>query len=172
MFYRTSVVSAKKAPQQKAAATTTGTRLKLLRRVEREHFGGSLADALRRNPAAGKAFDVVGITATPKKGFSFWNAEGGVLVVLDYDPAAGTAAPTEVLLAPVETIDPYDAVIISMCCCPKGGSGADAGCQVEGKAGGSVGKCFGKDCCGQSVSVIKRMGATTIHGTSCFAATK
>ncbi len=107
LFLHTSTVSARKAPQQKAAAASTGTRLKLLRRVEREHFGGSLADALRWNPAAGKAFDVVGITATPKKGFSFWNAEGGVLVVLDYDAAAGTAVATEVLLAPVETIDPY-----------------------------------------------------------------
>ncbi len=164
-----------KTEKTKTIASTTekGTRLKLLRRVEREHFGAGLADAMRRNPAAGKAYDVVGITATPKKGFSFWNAEGSVLVVLDYDPDAGTLPPTEVVLAPLDKLDPYDAVIISLCCCPQGGVGADAGCKVEGKAGGSVGKCFGKDCCGQSVSVLKRVGGTaTNYGASCFAAAK
>lgn len=171
LFLHTSGVSAKKSSPQKAAATSTGTRLKLLRRVEREHFGAGLADAMRRNPAAGKAYDVVGITATPKKGFSFWNAEGSVLVVLDYDPDAGAPPPTEVVLAPLDKLDPYDAVIISLCCCPQGGVGADAGCKVEGKAGSSVGKCFGKDCCGQSVSVLKRVGGTaTTYGASCFAA--
>ena len=156
--------------QAQQKTSEKGVRLKLLRRIEREHFGASLADAMRRNPAVGKAFDVVGLTATPKQGFSFWNAEGSVLVVLDYDPEAGTAPPTEVTLAPLENLDPYDAVIISMCCCPKGGIGADAGCKVEGKAGGSVGKCFGKNCCGQSVSVLKRSGATTVHGAGCFEA--
>ncbi|MBI1764416.1 MAG: hypothetical protein HYR56_23565 [Acidobacteria bacterium] len=161
--------------QQKAkttAATEKGLHLKLLRRLEREHFGASLADAMRRHPAAGKAFEVVGITATPKKGFSFWNAEGSVLVVLDYDPDAGAPPPSEVVLAPLETLDPYDAVIISLCCCPQSGTGAEAGCEVDSKAGGSVGKCFGKDCCGQAVAVLKRGGATTVHGAGCFAAAK
>ncbi len=158
------------AAQAQQKTSDKGVRLKLPRRIEREHFGISLADALRRNPAAGKAFDVVGLTATPRKGFSFWNAEGSVLVVLDYDPETGIVPPTEVTLAPLENLDPYDAVIISICCCPKGGIGADTGCQVESKAGGSVGKCFGKDCCGQSVSVLKRGGATTVHGAGCFEA--
>ncbi len=87
-----------KAPAAKAKAPAAennqGARLKLLRRVNLEHFGGTLAAALGRFPAAGKAYDVTGITAKPRKGFSFWNAEGGILVVLAYDPEAGAPAPT------------------------------------------------------------------------------
>lgn len=169
LFLHTPDVSAKKSSPQKAAATSTGTRLKLLRRVNLEHFGGTLAAALGRFPAAGKAYDVTGITAKPRKGFSFWNAEGGILVMLAYDPEAGTPAPTEVVLPQVETIDPYISVVMSFCCCAAGGVGAEGGCKLEGK-GGALGQCSGKECCGQSVALVHRMGEAKVHGASCFAA--
>ena len=147
------------------------TRLKLLRRVERESFGANLADALRKHPAAGKAYDITGISASPRKGFSFWNAEGGVLVILDYDPPVGRLAPTELALASVAQLNPYISVVISMCCCANGGIGAEGGCALDPKAR-SLGKCGGTNCCAQSITLIERMGATAAHGASCFGVAK
>lgn len=138
-------------------------KLKLVRQLTKEHFGIGASAGLKQVPGIDKALDYLTFTTfSPKKGHSMWIAEGGITVMISYEPKSGEPTPKEVWVEGVSTQNGINNLIAVLCCCNE----SQGNCQLR-NTNGIIRGCSGGNCCGQTIGLVDPGGFVKILGGAC-----
>lgn len=139
-------------------------KLKILRQSQNEHFGIGASGGLRKVPGIEKAVEAVNPnTFAAQKGSSMWVVEGGLTVILSYEPKAGDPAPKEIWIEGLPTQNGVNNLIAVLCCCDK----TEGNCQLKNNNGVINSTCTGGNCCGQTIGLVDPGGFVKLIGNGC-----
>lgn len=138
-------------------------KFKIIRQINEEHFGIGVSGGLRKVLGIEKALEIKSPNSfAVKKGSSMWVVEGGITIVLSYEPKAGEPAPKEIRIDGIAKQTGINNLIAVLCCCNDTGGN----CQLKNQNGVIMG-CAGGDCCGQTVGLVDPGGYVKMMGNAC-----